>query len=417
MSFYRSLLWGLLLAVLGALAWQFLVPDLGEVVVRWHHQTLTTTVAFFLFAWALLWLALSTLWWLLQLPFKAWRRLARKQARNRLLTGLDALHQGRWARAESLLLKAAEEPEARTVALSAAREAALQRGDAVAAATHQSALAGHDPIAAALNNADSLLAQNKPSDALAVLQPYAEKNALSPRGLRLQAEALSAAGRAQEAFERLAVLRKEQVLPAEGLAELELRLGASALRESSGADVLSQRWNDLPSRLRESSMVIAVYARRAAELGLEDDGARVVAEALDRQWDDALVELYGQLPAGRDNARLARAEGWQSVRPDNSPLLLCQGRLCMAQQMWSKAEERLHRAIAHGGGGEAWEALGRTYTAQNNSAAAEIAYANALRAQRGEPALALSGRTLREQIASEALAEQRNEHGLPLLPR
>src|SRR4249919_4001426 len=150
MSFYRSLLWGLLLAVLGALAWQFLVPDLGEVVVRWHHQTLTTTVAFFLFAWALLWLALSTLWWLLQLPFKAWRRLARKQARNRLLTGLDALHQGRWARAESLLLKASEEPEARTVALSAARDAALRRGDVVAAATHQSALAGHDPLAAAL---------------------------------------------------------------------------------------------------------------------------------------------------------------------------------------------------------------------------------------------------------------------------
>jgi HemY protein len=416
MSFYRTLLVGLLLAVLGALAWQLLAPDLGDVQVSWHHWTMHTTVAFSLFAWALIWFVLVMLWWLLRIPFRAWRRLARKQARTRLVTGLAALQQGRWARAESLLLKASEEPEARTVALSAARDAALRRGDAIAAATHQSALASHDPSAAALNNADTLLAQNKAADALGVLQPYAEKNALSPRGLLLQAEALSASGRAQEAFERLPVLRNEQVLSAEELFALEVRLGANALRESPDADVLKQRWNDLPSRLRESAVVVAAYARRAAELGLEDDGARIVAEALDRQWDDTLVELYGQLPAGRDDRRLVRSEGWSSARPDNAALLLCQGRLCLTQQAWSKAEERLHRAIARGGGSDAWEALGRTYTALNNSSAAEVAYANALRTQRGETPLALSGRSLREQIASEAVAEQRNEHGLPLLP-
>jgi HemY protein len=416
MNFYRSLLVGLLLTVLGALAWQLLAPDLGDVVVNWHRWTMHTTVAFFLFAWALLWLVLSTLWWLARLPFRAWRRMARRQARNRLLTGLDALHQGRWARAESLLVKASEEPEARTIALSAARDAALRRGDMIAATTHQSALAGHDPIAAALHNADTLIGQNKPLDALTALQPHAEKNTLPPRGLLLQAEALSAGGRAQEALERMDVLRKEQVLPTEALTALELRFGANALRESSSAEVLSQRWNNLPQRLRESTTIIAVYAHRAAELGLEDDAAVVVADALDRQWDDTLVELYGQLPAGRDNGRLARTDAWFVVRPDNSPLLLCQGRLLIAQQAWSKAEERLHRAIAHGGGSDAWEALGRTYTAQNNSAGAEVAYANALRVQRGETALAVSGRSLREQIASEAVAEQRNEHGLPLMP-
>lgn len=417
MSFYRTLLWGLLLAVLGALAWQFLAPDLGDVAVNWHHWTIHTTVAFFLFAWLLLWFLLASLWWLLRLPFRAWRRMARRQARNRLLTGLDALHQGRWARAESLLLKASEEPEARAAALSAAREAALRRGDVIAAASHQSALAGHDPIAAVLNNADSLLAQNKPLDALNLLQPYADKNSLPPRGLWLQTQALTAAGRAQEAFARLHLLRQEQVLPTEEFAALELRLATDLLPQSSSADELSQRWADLPARLRESTAVILAYARRAADLGLEDQAAAVVAEALDRHWDDALVDGYGQLPVGRDSVRLPRTETWFSQRPDNPALLLCQARLCIAQQAWSKAEERLHRAIAHGGGSEAWEALGRTCTAQNNSAGAEVAYANALRVQRGEAPLTLSGRSLREQIASEAVAEQRNEHGLPLLPR
>jgi HemY protein len=417
MSFYRSLLAGLLLAVLGALAWQFLVPDLGEVVVRWHQQTLTTTVAFFLFAWLVLWFALASLWELARLPFKAWRRMARRQARNRLLTGLGALDEGRWQRAESLLLKAAEEPEARTVALSAAREAALRRDDPIAAAAHQSALAVQDPLAASLNTAESLLKQNRAADALVVLQPYAEKNTLPPRGLLLQAEALASCGRAQEAFARLETLRREQAISTDGYAALELRLGAAALRESSGADLLSQRWNNFPQWLREATPIISAYAQRAAELGLEADAAQVIAEALDRRWDDGLVDLYGKLPAARDDTRLARTETWSRNLPDNPALLLCQGRLLVAQQVWNKAEERLHRAIVHGGGSDAWETLGRVFSAQGNSANAEIAYANALRLPRGEPALALSGRSLRDQIASEAVAELRNEHGLPLLPR
>ena len=417
MNFYRNLLIGLLLAVLGALAWQLLAPDLGQVVVRWHNWTLTTTVAFFLFAWIVLWFVLATVWWLLRLPFRAWRRMARRQGRNRLLTGLDAFQQGRWQRAESLLLKAAEEPEARSVALSAARDAALQRGDALAAAGHQSALAAHDPATAVLHGAAMLLEQKRPAEALDALQPFAERNALPPHGLRLQLEALSAAGRASEALERLPALRNEQALPADRLSAWELQLAGDALRESANADVVRQRWLDSPPRLRESSPVIAAYARRAAELGLEDDAAGAVADALERRWDDALIELYGQLPAGRDDTRLTRSESWLSQRPDDAALLLTQARLLIAQQAWSRAEEKLHRAIAHGGGSAAWEALGRVYTAQNNSAAAEIAYANALRVQRGELSLTMSGRSLREQIASEAVAELRNEHGLPLLPR
>jgi len=414
-SFYRSLLVGLLMAVLGALAWQLLAPDLGEVVVRWHHQTLTTTVAFFLFAWIVLWFALATLWWLLRLPFRAWRRMARRQARTRLLTGLDALQQGRWARAESLLLKAAEDTAARPFALSAARDAALRRGDTVAAATHQAALANHDPLAAAVYGAGRLLAQDKPLDALEALQPFADRNILPPSGLLLQLEALTAAGRAQVALERLNALRNEQVLSADELAAFELRLATAALRESDNADTLRQRWKDLPQRSRESASVLAAFAHRAAELGLEDEAAAAVADALDQQWDDALIELYGQLPAARDDMRMTRSESWLAARPDNPALLLCQARLFGAQQAWRPAEERSHRAIAHGGGSAAWEMLGRALTAQNNSAGAEVAYANALRVQRGEPPMALSGRSLRDQIASEAVAEQRNEHGLPLI--
>ena len=129
MNLYRSLLWWLALAVLGALGWHWFSQDLGDVVVRFRGLTYTTTLAFLVVAWALLWFGLWTLGWLLGLPLRAWRRHARTQARNRLVSGLEALHQGRWARAAGLLGKASEEDDVRTVALQAARRAALGAGD------------------------------------------------------------------------------------------------------------------------------------------------------------------------------------------------------------------------------------------------------------------------------------------------
>jgi uncharacterized protein HemY len=61
-SLYRSFLWWLLLAASGALAWELLQPDFGEVVIRWHGTTLSTSVAFFLLACILLLFTLWLLW-------------------------------------------------------------------------------------------------------------------------------------------------------------------------------------------------------------------------------------------------------------------------------------------------------------------------------------------------------------------
>ena len=84
MSFFRTLLWWLLLAVLGALAWEQFSPDPGQVLVRWHGTTVVfMSLAVFLAGWGLLWFALWALWTLLRLPFTAWHQLAKKQARNR----------------------------------------------------------------------------------------------------------------------------------------------------------------------------------------------------------------------------------------------------------------------------------------------------------------------------------------------
>src|SRR5690606_1107836 len=157
-------------------------------------------------------------------------------------------------------------------------------------------------------------------------------------------------------------------------------------------------------------------ALRAAPLGLEDTGAHAVADALEANWDETLAALYGRLPPGRDGQRLGRAEGWLAQHPSSPGLLTALGCLCREQALWGKAEDFLHRALAQGAGADAWESLGHVFTAQGDAGKAQIAYANALRIGRGEPPLALAGRSLREQIADQAVAEVRNAHGIPLLP-
>ena len=415
MSAFRTLLWWLLLAALGALAYELLARDVGELVLRWHGFTVTTTVAFALVAWGLLWFACWLVWTVLRLPFTAWQRLAQAQARKRLLNGLFALHEGRWARAGALLEQAAQDPENASVAQLAAREAALRRGDLAAAARLQTALAEREPLAAALNSAEGLLAQGSWRSALELLQPWHERAALPPRGLRLRAAALVAGGRAADALAMLRELAREGGEDPDELPRLEREWTAAALAQSAHANELQQRWLALTPAQRTQPPLLLAYAARAGELGLEAEAASALAEAIEAQWDESLVAAYAALPAAREDARLARAQGWLPAHTDSTALALALGRLALRAGELGKAEEMLARAIAQGAGAPAWEELGHVYTAREDAARAQLAYANALRLPRGQPALALGGRSLREQIAAEAMSEQRDDLGYPRL--
>jgi HemY protein len=342
--------------------------------------------------------------------------MARKQSRNRLLNGLGALHEGRHARAESLLAKAAQESDARSIALLAARSAALANDDPITAARHQAALVEHDPVAAALNTAPQLLEQGKAQDALSLLQPLHDRNVLPPRGQRLRLDALAADGRAQDALAALTAIPREQAPTPSALAKLELALRGQALAQAGDADALLQRWSALPNAAQNEPALVLAFARRADALGLSERGAEALVEAIERHWDEALVTALGALPASVDPRRAEALQGWLPAHSTSPALLLALSQVALAARDFGIASERLHRAIAQGAGAEAWERLGQAYVAQDDADLAQQAYANALRVQRGEAAQPLSDRGLRERIASEAVAERRNEHGLPLPP-
>ena len=418
MKALRTVIALLALVALGVLGSQWLssdaTRDLGEVFVRVGGYDFSTTVPGALLAMSITALLLWLLWNLVTLPFRAWGRYRRKQARARLTEGLEALHGGYWQRAEKLLQLAAEDDEVGTIARTAAIRAADARGDEPAVQAHLSALAQRNAATHALASADRALAQQRPADALAALDtPTAQP--LPPRGISLRAEALAATRRAGEAYGLLGALKQQQALSPDAYSTLESRLAAQAMREADDANVLAERWETLPKPLRADAAIVAAYAERAAALRWDDAAARSLEQAIDARWDESLVALYGRLPIGKLDSRRASAQRWLQAHPASPALPVTMAQLARLQGQWPQAQEFLYRALAQGASAEAWEELGHGFTAAGDEVLARRSYANALNASRGEATTELPGRDMKQKIFDEAVVEDRDAHGVPRL--
>jgi HemY protein len=414
MNLFRNLLFWLVLALAGALVAQLLVQDPGQVVVSFRGTDYRFTVVSGLLMLAAALLVLWLLWAIVTLPLRGLRGFRSRRERARLTEGLDAFDRGEWSRAEKALAQAAGNPEVEASARIAAARAADARGDAAAAQRHLDALGDRHPAARALATAERAMAQHRPTDALVALDAPAAQP-LPPRALLLRAQALAEVGRAHDAYGLLGTLRQQQALPGEALDDLQARLSEASLREAADANVLADRWDALPKSLRSEPRVVAAYARRAAALRWDEAAARSIEQALDTRWDERLADLYGRLPISRLDERRGHLQRWLQAHPASPAVLLALARIARAQQQWPQAEPWLHRAIAQGAGSEAWEELGHGYADIGDESGARLAYANALRALRDEPPIALPERSLRQQIHDQAAIEERDEHGMPRL--
>jgi HemY protein len=419
MNLFRNLLFWIVLILVGALAAQLLVQDPGTLMLDYRGTRYTTTLAAAILIGLGALLALWLVWKMLSLPFSTLRRRRKRAGRAKLIEGLGALELGHWGRAEKLLDEAARHPAAHDdgvahIAHVGAARAAAARGDAALANQQLDALAASQPVTRAVIAAELALDDDRPADALLLLEaPNVQP--LPPRGLALRARALAATGEVGEAYGLLGAMRQQKAMPAERLDRLESQWASAALRQAEDANVLADRWDSLPKAFRSDPAAVTAYAERAAGLRWEDASAKSVEQALDERWNESLAELYGRLPIGQLDRRRQRAEQWLQAHPASPGLLLTLARLGLAQGQWPQAEAYLHRALAQGAGGGAWEELGHGFAQAGDDARSLLSYANALRASRGEAIVELPGRDLRQQIQDRAVIEERDEHGMPRL--
>ena len=404
-------------AVAAALGWHWLADDPGYVMLRLHGTTVETTGIFAALCLAAAWLVLAVVWRLARWPVRLWLRRARRRSRERMASGLVALAEGRYARAEKELWKATQYSDLRAPALLAAARAALgqEAADRVDAALTEAAETA--PAAALALRARLLREQARSSEAYALLKEPAAAGSLAPAAWVEFVDAALACGDIDAARKALEPLSRSQSLPAAKFDALEARVLAAAFAAQRSADAVNALWASLSRGQRRTPSVLAAYARSVASLGQPLPGMSEIEAALRREWSDTAVTAYAELGPVDAAARLRTAEGWLPAHPNSTALLTTLGRLCVDMELWGKAHDYLERSIAIAPSVLAWQTLGDCCTGENDPAGAARCYRNALRQGCGEATEALPQRGPRRSVDTHALIlEERSEHGVPRLP-
>ena len=278
--------------------------------------------------------------------FRARRRSEKGQAA--MLAALQALFEGRYARAEKSAGEAYELAQAPALsALIAARAAGemreLERRDQWLARAES-----HDTDARQARlavQASLLLDDRRYDDALAVLR---ELSASGPKRIATQRMLMKAhqrLGHWDEVRRLATAMGKRGVLAEVAATQLRITAQIEALRQQARDAIgLGECWQHTEDRLD------ARVARTAAQLFVALGDCRraheIVEAALEAEWSGELILLYGECLGADVLTQIERAEKWLKSRPRDRALLLTLGRLCLQQELWGKAQSYLEASLS-----------------------------------------------------------------------
>ena len=278
--------------------------------------------------------------------FRARRRS--EKGRASMLAALQALFEGRYRRAEKSAGEAWEFGEAPALsALIAARAAGemreLGRRDQwLARAENHDAGSRQARLAV---QASLLLDDRRYDDALDVLRELSRSGPKRIATQRMLMKAHQRLGHWDEVRRLATALGKRGVLSEVAATQLRITAQIEALRQQAG-DVarLAACWQHTEDRLD------ARVARTAAQLFIALRDCRraheIVEAALEAEWSEQLILLYGECLGADILAQIECAEKWLKSRPRDRALLLTLGRLCQQQELWGKAQSYLQASLS-----------------------------------------------------------------------
>jgi HemY protein len=353
----RHFLLGLVLLFLGAWLGLAILRDPGYVLISWRLTSVEMSLWLGLCLWLLSLVGTAVLadmlFKLVGMPgwigqWRATRRLRRSL--EAFAKGSQLAELGEWRRAERLLAQAAAlSPEPLPAWLAAARAAARQHAFDRAEKYLVLAEEKSNRRAVEIARARLLLTAGHWESAASLLRRLYDNQKSDESVGKLLVEALARLQKWGELADLLPTLmRKAGFRDDPEFARLEKRANTEILGwiAHSGSRVdreftrtrLRDYWQALPKRLRTEDELLAAYAGQLIRISADDEAEALLAEALEKQWSNAAVELYGRACSTRPDAALARAEGWKGRHPHNPALMLTLGRLCLQNRRWGDAK-------------------------------------------------------------------------------
>ncbi|MCB1682886.1 MAG: heme biosynthesis HemY N-terminal domain-containing protein [Pseudomonadales bacterium] len=367
--------------VLGGLVGTLVVRDPGYVLVSYADMALETSLWFAL-------LILLTAYVLIRLMAFLFNRsratggqvsgwLSERRSRNartRTVQGLLLMAEGEWAQARKLLVASASEASAPLINYLNAARAAHELGDTqgrddLLRQAHESTPGSR--FAVGLTQAELQMAAGQWEQCLATLLQLRSEAPKHRQVLVMLSRCYQELKDWQALIELGPALIRQKVDA--HTAEFN-RIDVDALLEQAWHQRLGQAgavprtvWSQMPRDLQKKPTLLVAYARALIEAGESDEAEVVLRGALSQHWDDTLVELYGSVQGSDTRRQLVAAESWLKQRPNDAPLLLALGRICLMNSEWEKAREYLELSLRMSRSTQVYGELGRLCLALGES--------------------------------------------------
>jgi HemY protein len=310
-------------------------------------------VALFIVAYFVVRLAIITL----RLPtevgeFRLRRR--REKARGMMLDGLKAFFEGRYAKAEKASAAALEPQEPPAVnainAMVAARSAHelrrySQRDEFIAIAENN---APDEIVLRLMTQAELLLDERRPGEALKILQSLHAKNARQhTAALRLELKAQQGSKNWDAVLDLLRQLEQRNAFDKTLIQQLRCSTHVENLKSRMlNPHALKEYWQTISSVDKKDSKLAAAAARACTAIGDCVTAHQIIEQSLDRQWDSELAGLYAECKGTDVIRQIECAEAWLESHPNDASLLLALGKLCVHCELWGKAQNYLEASLS-----------------------------------------------------------------------
>lgn len=311
----------------------------------------------------------------------------RKQRDALRLTNKGVLEatEGRWAQAETDLIKSAEHsPTPLVNYLTAARAAqqlhAYERRDTYLRTAHH--CYQEADIAISLTQAHLQVESQQWEQALATLQHL---HRIAPKhnfALKLLHHVYLELKDWPGLLNILPNLRKYKVLPEDEVEIVEKKIYVTLLRKSLDMNNwtdLNKTWDIIPKSWRHNPEIVHLYCQGLIQQQQSVLALPLIEATLKRHWNSQLITLYGIIPpVEKGSKQLSYAERWLSHHPNDPTLLLCLGRLSIREKFWGKAKDYLESCLKITSLPETHQELGRVYEALKEKDIALYHYREAL---------------------------------------
>lgn len=379
----RTLFGTLLLLFVAASATLVAFRNPGYVLITREPYVLETSLAVFLLIavaiFTVLYFCVRLLVRIVRAPHSLtrWRQTRRtRKAREAFLNGLTHLLAGEWLKAEKELvasLHAADSPflGCLAAALAAQGQGDLDKRDSYLSQAHQHS--GASALATEMTQAQLQLFAGQNEQALATLTRAQANHPQQTQTVRLLIEAHRRLHDWQNLARLLPEARRRHLLPDAELDALERETQRELLSlplPAGTLDTLHQAWSGLTESARQHPELVSVYAQQLINQDAMDECTALLATALERQWDERLVLLYGEARDAQPAAQLETAEEWLARHGESPALLLTLGRLAHRNRLAERARGYLEKSLALGASAAAHAELGTLFEEAGDSARA-----------------------------------------------